>query len=141
MKKSIAHIHIDIYNDFVFIFNPYPQGGNGGFLGFRIPKNPVKIPGLQWESWEYNGNPGSTMGILGVQWESWEYNGNPGSTMGILGVQWESWEYSGNPGNTVGILGVRWESWEYNRNPGNLGNPGSTKSAVSPLSIAVSGAT
>ena len=41
------------------------QGENGGFLGFRISKNPVKIPGIQWESREYNGNPGN----IG----SWEY--------------------------------------------------------------------
>ncbi|CAF2870964.1 unnamed protein product [Rotaria sp. Silwood2] len=38
----------------------------------------MEIPGVQWESWEYSGNPGSTMGIPGVQWESWEYSGNPG---------------------------------------------------------------
>ncbi len=32
------------------------QGGNGGFLGFRIPKNPgskMKIPGIQESSREY----------------------------------------------------------------------------------------
>jgi hypothetical protein len=33
-------------------------------LGFRIPEKPVKIPGVRWESWEYNGNPGSTVGIV-----------------------------------------------------------------------------
>jgi hypothetical protein len=43
--------------------------------------------------------PGSTIGIPGLQLESWEYNGNPGSTVEIQvipGVQWESresWEY------------------------------------------------
>ena len=44
------------------------------------------IPGVQWESWEYNGSPGSTMGILGVQWELRECNGNPRSTMYPIGV-------------------------------------------------------
>ena len=84
-------------------FDLFFLGGNGGFLGFRIPKNPVKIPGVQWESQEYDGNPGSTMGIPGVQWKSREYDGNPGSTMGILGVHWESWEYNKNPKSTVAI--------------------------------------
>jgi hypothetical protein len=77
-------------------FHHFSQGGNGGFLGFRIPENPRKIPGIQWESREYIGNPGNTMGIPGIQWESREYNGNPGNTMGIPGIQWKSREYDGN---------------------------------------------
>ena len=47
-------------------------GGNGGFLGFRIP----------WESRKSHENPGNP--------------GNPMEILGILGIPWESWEYYDN---------------------------------------------
>jgi hypothetical protein len=46
------------------------------------------------------------MGIPGIQWESREYDGNPGNTMEIQGIRWESGEYDGNPGNTIKIQGI-----------------------------------
>jgi len=48
---------------------PLKQGRNGGFPRFRIPGNPLGIPGIleiqkiQKESKESDGNPRNTMGI------------------------------------------------------------------------------
>ena len=50
------------------------QGGNGGLPGLRVPGSTIKIPGVRWESREYDGSPGSTTGVPGVQWKSREYD-------------------------------------------------------------------
>jgi hypothetical protein len=57
--------------------------------------NPLKIPGMLWESRESResiGNLRNPMGIQGIHWKSQESHGNPGNPLEIPGIPWESRE-------------------------------------------------